>query len=49
LKLERYLAKARLTLEHARVMLMVNLTKDAGRAERADFDDRIDKGPNRPV
>ena len=29
---ERYLAKARLTLEHARVMLTVNLTEDAGRA-----------------
>ncbi len=29
---ERYLAKARLTLDHARVMLTVNLTEDAGRA-----------------
>ena len=29
---ERYLAKARLTLEHARTMLTVNLTEDAGRA-----------------
>lgn len=28
----RYLAKARLTLEHARLMLTVNLTEDAGRA-----------------
>jgi uncharacterized protein (UPF0332 family) len=28
---ERYLAKARLTLEHARTMLTVNLTEDAGR------------------
>ena len=27
----RYLAKARLTLEHARLMLTVNLTEDAGR------------------
>jgi uncharacterized protein (UPF0332 family) len=29
---ERYLAKARLTLEHAHTMLTVNLTEDAGRA-----------------
>ncbi|MBV9252515.1 MAG: HEPN domain-containing protein [Acetobacteraceae bacterium] len=29
---ERYLAKARLTLEHARTMLTVNLAEDAGRA-----------------
>jgi uncharacterized protein (UPF0332 family) len=29
---ERYLAKARLTLEHARIMLTVDLTGDAGRA-----------------
>ena len=29
---ERYLAKARLTLEHARLMLTVKLTEDAGRA-----------------
>jgi uncharacterized protein (UPF0332 family) len=29
---ERYLAKARLTLEHARTMLTVKLTEDAGRA-----------------
>ena len=29
---ERYLAKARLTLAHAHVMLTVNLTEDAGRA-----------------
>ena len=29
---ERYLAKARLTLDHARTMLTVNLTEDAGRA-----------------
>ena len=29
---ERYLAKARLTLEHARIMLTVDLTEDAGRA-----------------
>jgi len=29
---ERYLAKARLTLQHARTMLTVNLTEDAGRA-----------------
>jgi uncharacterized protein (UPF0332 family) len=28
----RYLAKARLTLDHARTMLTVNLTEDAGRA-----------------
>lgn len=28
----RYLAKARLTLQHARTMLTVNLTADAGRA-----------------
>jgi uncharacterized protein (UPF0332 family) len=28
---ERYLAKARLTLEHTRTMLTVNLTEDAGR------------------
>lgn len=29
---ERYLAKARLTLDHGRTMLTVNLTEDAGRA-----------------
>jgi uncharacterized protein (UPF0332 family) len=29
---ERYLAKARLILDHARTMLTVNLTEDAGRA-----------------
>lgn len=29
---ERYLAKARLTLDHARTMLTVDLTEDAGRA-----------------
>ena len=29
---ERYLAKARLSLEHARTMLSVHLTEDAGRA-----------------
>jgi uncharacterized protein (UPF0332 family) len=29
---ERYLTKARLTLDHARTMLAVNLTEDAGRA-----------------
>jgi uncharacterized protein (UPF0332 family) len=28
----RYLAKARLTLEHARLMLTIDLTEDAGRA-----------------
>jgi hypothetical protein len=28
----RYLAKARLTLQHARTMLTVKLTEDAGRA-----------------
>ena len=29
---ERYLAKATLILEHARAMLGINLTEDAGRA-----------------
>lgn len=29
---ERYLTKARLTLDHARTMLTVDLTEDAGRA-----------------
>jgi uncharacterized protein (UPF0332 family) len=29
---ERYLTKARLTLDHGRTMLTVNLTEDAGRA-----------------
>ncbi len=29
---ERYLAKARTTLDHAKLMLTVNLTEDAGRA-----------------